>query len=80
VVNQLAIEAPSVAADALHATITQALARRAALEADKVDVKIDGDTVVLTGNVRSWTERRAVVGAARGTPGVRRVDDRLHIG
>jgi osmotically-inducible protein OsmY len=80
VVNQIAIDAPLVAADALHATITQALARRAVREADRVEVKIDGDTVVLTGSVGSWTERRAVVGAARGTPGVHRVDDRLHIG
>jgi osmotically-inducible protein OsmY len=80
VVNQIAIDPPEVAAKTLHATITQALARRATREADRVEVAIDGDTVVLTGNVGSWTERRAVVGAARGTPGVRRVDDRLHIG
>jgi len=79
VVNEIAIEAPVVAEGALHATITQALARRAEREADRVAVNVDGDTVVLTGYVGSWSERRAVVGAARGTPGVRRVDDRLRI-
>jgi osmotically-inducible protein OsmY len=80
VVNEIAVEPPRVAEAALHATITQALARRAEREAERVEVDVDGDTVVLTGNVASWTERRAVVGAARGTPGVRRVDDRLQIG
>ncbi len=80
VINQIAVEPPRVAEHALHATITQALARRAAREAEQVAVDVQGDTVVLTGQVGSWTERRAVVGAARGTPGVRRVDDRLHIG
>lgn len=79
VVNQLAIDQPQVSPAALHTTITQALARRAAREADAVTVTVDGDTVVLTGRVGSWTERRAVVGAARGTAGVRRVDDRLDI-
>jgi len=80
VINQIGVEAPAVAEHALHATITQALARRARREAEQVAVEVQGDTVVLTGEVSSWTERRAVIGAARGTPGVRRVDDRLHIG
>jgi len=80
VVNQIAVEPPRVAENALHATITQALARHAEREAERVAVDVQGDTVVLTGHVGSWTERRAVVGAARGTPGVRRVEDRLHIG
>jgi len=80
VVNQIAIEPPHVAEHALHATITQALARRAEREAERVAVAVQGDTVVLTGQVSSWIERRAVIGAARGTPGVRHVDDRLHIG
>jgi osmotically-inducible protein OsmY len=79
VVNQLDIETPRIAADALHTTITQALARRAEREADHVAVKVEGDTVVLTGRVGSWLERRTVIGAARGTRGVRRVDDRLEI-
>jgi osmotically-inducible protein OsmY len=80
VVNQLAVEPPAVAEHTLHTTITQALARRAEREAELVEVNVQGDTVVLSGHVGSWIERRAVVGAARGTPGVRRVDDRLHIG
>jgi len=80
VVNHLAVEGPQVAAESLRTTITEALARRAVREGAHIAVAVDGDTVVITGNVASWTERRAVVGAARGTPGVRRIDDRLRVG
>jgi osmotically-inducible protein OsmY len=79
VVNDIAVDAPPVAADALRTTITQALERRAVREAAHVGVEVHGDTVVLTGNVGSWFERRAVLGAARGTPGVGRIDDRLRV-
>lgn len=79
VVNHIAIDTPQIAPGALRTTITQALARRATREAAHVGVEVEGDTVVLTGIVGSWNERRAVVGAARGTPGVQRVEDRLQI-
>jgi osmotically-inducible protein OsmY len=75
--NELAIEAPSVGAAKLQHTIEQALARHAARAASHVRVAVDGDTVVLEGLVGSWLERRAVIGAARGTAGVKRVEDRL---
>jgi osmotically-inducible protein OsmY len=79
VVNQIAIEGPTVAEGALHDTITQALERHVAREADRITVRVEGDTVVLAGGVASWREHRAVLGAAKGTPGVRRIDDQLQI-
>jgi osmotically-inducible protein OsmY len=75
--NEIAIESPHLTAQELRETIEQALARHAARAASHVNVAVDGDTVVLEGEVGSWLERRAVIGAARGTPGVRRVEDRL---
>jgi len=75
--NEIAIEAPPVAATKLRETIEQALSRHAARAASHVTVAVDGNTVVLEGTVGSWPERRAVIGAARGTPGVKRVEDRL---
>ncbi|HEY6033939.1 MAG TPA: BON domain-containing protein [Kofleriaceae bacterium] len=77
VTNEIALESPPVAESELRDTIEQALARHAARAASHVTVAIDGDTVVLEGTVGSWLERRAVLGAARGTPGVRRVEDHL---
>jgi osmotically-inducible protein OsmY len=79
VANQITVEAPSIAEGALHETIKQALERHVAREADRITIDVQGDTVVLSGRVESWRERRAVLGAAKGTPGVRRIDDQLRI-
>lgn len=77
VTNEIAIETPPIAAAKLRETIEQALARHAARAANHVTVAVDGDTVVLEGQVGSWPERNAVLGAARGTRGVKRVEDHL---
>lgn len=42
-------------------------------------IDVRGDTVALTGIVGSWSERMAVIGAAKGMPGVRHIEDRLRI-
>jgi osmotically-inducible protein OsmY len=77
VTNEILVEAPPVAEAKLRDTIQAALTRHAARTASHVTVAVDGDTVVLEGTVGSWLERRAVLGAARGTPGVKRVEDHL---
>jgi osmotically-inducible protein OsmY len=79
VTNQIAIEPPAVAAAELRGSIKQALARHVAREVERIAIDVQGDTVVLSGRVGSWTERQAVVGVAKGTPGVRRIDDQLQI-
>ncbi len=80
VINEIAIEVPTTTASMLRTTIKHALERRVAREADRIAVDVQGDTVVLSGVVGSWRERRAVLGAAKGTPGVRHIDDQLRIG
>ena len=54
---------------------------RYALVADDSDVTVDtiGNTVMLSGHVRTWAERDAVVGAAWMANGVVEVDDNLFI-
>ena len=54
---------------------------RYALVTDDSDVAADtrGNTVVLSGHVRTWAERDAVVGAAWMANGVVEVDDNLYI-
>jgi osmotically-inducible protein OsmY len=79
VTNQLTVEAPRVEANELRSSIKEALERHVAREADRIAIAIDGHTVVLSGNVASWSERQAVLGAAKGTPGVQRIEDRLQI-
>jgi osmotically-inducible protein OsmY len=58
--------------------IVQALHRNADLDARHIDVAIgDDDAVILTGTVRSWSERDAAERATGSAPGIRRVDNRI---
>jgi osmotically-inducible protein OsmY len=65
-----------VTADVRH-SIEQALERRAEREARRIHVDVKDGTAILTGSVHTWAERKSVVAAARFTPGVRAVEDRL---
>lgn len=55
--------------------IEGALDRQAIREANHIIVHSDDGRVRIEGTVRSWPERRAVINAAKYTPGVRDVDD-----
>jgi osmotically-inducible protein OsmY len=79
VTNQLVVEGPRTRPDDLRSSIKEALERHVAREADRIAIEIDGQSVVLSGRVASWRERQAVIGAAKGTPGVQRIEDRLVI-
>jgi osmotically-inducible protein OsmY len=58
--------------------IVQTLHHNAELDARLIDVAIgDDDAVILTGTVRSWSQRDAAERAAGSAPGIRRVDNRL---
>ena len=46
---------------------------------DNINLDVHDGKVILSGVVHSWAERQSVVGAAKGTPGVRSVDDRLSV-
>jgi len=77
--NMLVVDAPVVAATALRNSIKQALERHVAREIDRIGIEVQGATIVLSGRVASWSERQAVVGAAKGTLGVSRIEDQLSI-
>lgn len=59
--------------------IHDALERRAARESHRIRVDNQDGIVTLSGACRTWADKKAVVGAARGTPGVRSVHDELRI-
>lgn len=79
VTNKIEIVPPSVAPDKVRRSIADALERQADRRASAIDLDIRNGHVSLSGVVRSWQEREAVVGAARGTSGVRSVEDHLRI-
>jgi osmotically-inducible protein OsmY len=81
VTNRIAMTVPpprELPAD-VRRVIEDALARRAHRQAGRIQVDVAGSRVTLSGRVRSWEERRAMVGAARLTPGVGAVEDLLEI-
>ena len=59
--------------------IEAAFKRSAEIDARRISVTTQDGKVVLTGNVRSWAERREAERAAWAAPGVTQVDDRLAI-
>jgi osmotically-inducible protein OsmY len=64
---------------ALRAEIEAALERQAEREARAIKVDVHDGIVSLTGTVRSWREKRAVLGTVAHAPGVRSVEDRLRL-
>lgn len=61
-------------------SIREALRRHAALDLARIRVEAHDGRVILTGQVRSWAERREVEHAAWSAPGVKTVDDRITVG
>jgi osmotically-inducible protein OsmY len=79
VLNEIQISPIATAPTEIRKSIEAALERRALREARRINLEIHEGHVILTGAVHSWAERQSVVGAAKNTPGVRSVDDRLRI-
>jgi osmotically-inducible protein OsmY len=77
--NRISVQRADISKPALQTAIHDALERRAERDADRIKLEVDAGSVTLTGAVHSWSERQAVVGAARGTRGVDTVIDNLHI-
>ena len=59
--------------------VEKALERHAEREAERIDLRATDGEVNVTGIVHTWQETEAVLGAVRGTRGVRSVADHLRI-
>jgi osmotically-inducible protein OsmY len=78
VTNHIAVEPRAKAGD-VQAKIEAAFQRSAQIDARRVKVTVEDSKVTLTGNVRSWAERREAEDAAWAAPGVAHVDDLLAV-
>jgi osmotically-inducible protein OsmY len=79
VVSELVVLTPEIDPQTILHDIEHALERRADRLAQHINISIEHGHVVLRGTVHSAAERRAVLGAARFTHGVREVEDRLRV-
>jgi len=77
VLNELHVNLPYVKAETIHDGIEQALERRAERHSRHIAIDVRDGEVELSGPVESWAEREAILGAARYTPGVKKVTDHL---
>ena len=59
--------------------ITKALVRNAEVDADTIHVRVEGNEAVLTGSVRSWSERQAAEKAAWSGRGVMSVRNEINV-
>ncbi|PUE06934.1 OsmY domain-containing protein [Limnohabitans sp. T6-5] len=76
VINLVSVK-PNVSLSAVRSEIESALKRRAYLDAQEIQVTVEGDVITLSGKVHSWTEKNLAINSAWGTPGVRSVVDKL---
>lgn len=77
VLNRIQVAPTSAEPVEVRKAIEAALERRSAPEASRIDVDVHEGKVILSGAVHSWAERQLMISAAKGTLGVRSVDDRL---
>jgi osmotically-inducible protein OsmY len=75
----IAPHTPAIEPHSVHQAIEEALHQRANREAKRISVGVKDGTLTLAGDVHSWMERQAIVGAAGHVPGVREVADHLRI-
>jgi osmotically-inducible protein OsmY len=78
VLNEIAVT-PRVNATDVRDKIEAAFTRSAEIDARRINVTALDGKVILSGNVRSWGERREAERAAWAAPGVTQVDDRLFV-
>jgi osmotically-inducible protein OsmY len=78
VTNEIHLKSRARAID-VRAQIEDAFRRSAEIDARRINVNATDGSVILSGNVHSWAERRQAERAAWAAPGVVRVDDRLTV-
>ena len=79
VINNLSIKPHHAELPEVRSAIEDALERRAERQAQHISLAVTDGLVTVSGRVQSWTEKQTVLGAVKGTPGVRSVKDDLRI-
>jgi osmotically-inducible protein OsmY len=78
-ISNLVVVKPRVQPSDVRRKIEEAFEREAAIDAQHIDVQVNGSEVTLSGRVRSWAERHAAEKAAWSVPGVTAVRNDLTV-
>jgi len=79
VTNLIVVKQPSVSPSEIKESIERALVRSAEVDADRIQVHVEGGHVTLTGTVRSWAERQEAEAAAWRARGVTSVTNEIRV-
>ncbi len=79
VINMISVKPRTTSAVDIERKICNAFERSATLSAEKIDVKVSGNKVILEGKVRSFAESEDAEDAAWAAPGVLNVENNLEI-
>jgi osmotically-inducible protein OsmY len=79
VTNRIAVLPVKVDPKEIREAIEEALERQAEREAERIEVVVHDGTLMLRGKVRSWMEKKAILGAAGHALGVQAVEDHLQV-
>ncbi len=79
VTNLIVVKQPSVSPAEIKEAIERALVRSAEVDADRIQVHVEGGHVTLTGTVRSWAERQEAEAAAWRARGVTSVTNEIRV-
>lgn len=79
VANNIVVRPPQTTVEDVRAKIEDAFRRHAELDADSIRVSLDQGTLILSGEVHSLRQRNEAEAAAWSSPGVTKVDNRLHV-
>lgn len=80
VVNEIRLRTPPVTTVSdVKTKIEDAFRRHAQLDADAVHVSLEDGALILSGEVRSLRERNDAEAAAWAAPGIRKVENRIHV-
>jgi osmotically-inducible protein OsmY len=79
VTNTIVVRPSTVQPARVREMIEHALERSAVHEGKHIQVQVHDGAVTLTGCVRSYAEKRAVMGAVSHAPGVHTITDHLHV-
>jgi osmotically-inducible protein OsmY len=77
--NKIEVCALPIEQERVKSLIEDVLERRADREAKRIRVSVDEGDVTLTGAVKSWDEKKAILGAVGHAPGVEMIHDHLFI-